>query len=127
MRLRAIPAVLALTLLGACRSEESWRPVSLPWTMEAIGENEDARATLDDGTRIVLENARIVPNPWSSYLAGDDADERRRHVPLDDIRELETRERAPEVFSQMSDGAQLIYVVLVLLLAGFIWTGADLY
>lgn len=125
-RLAFVLGVVLSLLVGACRSEEHWRVVLHPWNIEAIGENEDARATLADGTEVVLRKASIVLNPWSSYVAGEDADERRRHVPLDDVQLLEARERAPERFSQMSDGMQLIYVVLVLFLAGWIWNGADL-
>jgi len=116
--------LLVLTQLASCATDEPWRLVQLPWTPEAIGERDDARATLQDGTQVELENARIVLNPWGSFLAGDDQGGRRRQVELDSIHRLESRQRPPERFSEHSDATQLILVVLALLLGALIWNNA---
>jgi len=119
--------LLLLTLLASCATDEPWRPVARPWTTKAIGEREDARAMLQDGTLIELENARIVLNPWGSYLAGDDQDERRRQVELASIERLESRRRPPDRFSEYSDATQLILVVLALLVGALVWNNASTY
>ena len=121
----ALVLLLVLTLLGSCATDEPWRLVQPPWTTEAIGEREDARATLQDGTRVELQNARIVLNPWGSYLAGDDQDERRRQVELDSIQRLEAKRRPSERLSEYSDATQLIFVVLALLVGALIWNNAS--
>lgn len=119
----AWPALLAV-LVVACRTEAAWRLNEPPWTVETIGEHEDARATLADGTQVVLGNARVVPNPWSPYLAGD-SDDRRRRIELAEIVRLETRRRPPERFSEYGEATQLVLIVLALVLAGLIWNEAD--
>lgn len=124
MKRRAWPALLAGLLAVACRTEAAWRLNEPPWTVETIREHEDARATLADGTQVVLGNARVVTNPWSPYLAGDD-DDRRRRIELEKIVRLETRRSAPERFSEYGEATQLVLIVLALVIAGLIWNEAD--
>ena len=124
--LRLLLAVLLLAGLSSCGSPGPWRLVQEPYTTDLIGEREDARVTLNDGTVVMLEHARIVPNPWDSYVTGDGEGGRRRQVSLDDVHRLEARKRSPERFSDFSDATQLLYVVGVLLLGAVIWNNADL-
>jgi hypothetical protein len=119
--------ILLLALLASCATDEPWRPVVRPWTTEVIGEREDARALLRNGTLIELENARIVLNPWGSFLAGDDRDERRRQVDLDSIDRLESRRQPPERFSEYSEATQLILVVLAFIVGALVWNNASTY
>jgi hypothetical protein len=117
--------LLQLLFIGACAADAEWRPVPMPWTTEAIGENQDARAVLNDGSLVELENARIVLNPWGSYLAGDDVDARRRQIELENIQRLDARQRRPERFSELSDATQLLFVVFALVVAGLVWNNAS--
>ena len=117
---------LALAVVPGCGSPGPWRLIEPPYTSELLGEREDARVVLHDGTVQVLENARIVPNPWDSYVAGDDADGRRRRTSLLDVHRLEARVRAPERFWELDDAGQLLVVVLALVVGAVIWNNTSL-
>ena len=117
-------ALLSTQLVG-CGSPGPWRMIQEPYTTELIGEREDARVTLNDGSVVVLEYARIVLNPWDSYVAGDGEGGRRRQISFDDVHRLEARKRAPERFSDFDDATQLLFVVGALLLGAVIWNNAS--
>ncbi len=114
-------------LVAGCQAPGPWRLVQEPYATDQIREREDARVTLNDGTVLVLENARIVPNPWNSYVAGDGAGGRRRQVDLGQIHRLEARKRAPERFPEYSDATQLLLVTLAILFGAIIWNNTGLH
>lgn len=120
MTLRALAAT-AWLLLAACADTHQWAEKEKPWTQATVAHAERVQVQRADGTRIVLEHARIGDDEHGAFLAG-----RARGVPdqeiridLPDVQTLETWEKEPRnLAAQIAAGIVVLGAIVLYLLHG---------